>query len=126
MPQHDPIRKVSILPRGGKIGRTPSLLRPTAHTTRTTLEAHLTSALGGRVAEELVFGETSTRSQDDIATATSIAHEMVERFGMCERLGKVALGYDRPYPLSDETAEIIDDEVTLLIERRTRVLARSC
>lgn len=88
-PHVDPVRKVSIVPRGiGALGYTQQLPTEDRYLmTRTELEARLCVLLGGRVAEELVFGDVSTGAQDDLQKATEIARSMVTEYGMSQRLG---------------------------------------
>ncbi|WP_337875627.1 ATP-dependent zinc metalloprotease FtsH [Elioraea sp.] len=92
IPGADPVHKVSIIPRGvGALGYT--LQRPTEDRfllTERELKTRMAVLLGGRAAEDLVFGEVSTGAQDDLMRATEIARGMVTRYGMAERLGEVA------------------------------------
>jgi len=92
IPGADPVHKVSIIPRGvGALGYT--LQRPTEDRfllTASELKGRMAVLLGGRAAEELVFGEISTGAQDDLMRATEIARGMVTRYGMVEALGEVA------------------------------------
>ena len=127
----DPVRKVSIIPRGvAALGYT--IQRPTEDRylmTRTELTDKMAVLLGGRAAEQLVFGEASTGAADDLAKATDIARSMVTRFGMAGELGQVAYEDTQTHFLagqgappaaraySDETAHRIDDAVRLLIDR---------
>jgi len=98
LPGSDPVHKISIIPRGiGALGYT--LQRPTEDRflmTRTDLEHKIAVLLGGRAAEQLVFGELSTGAADDLARATDIARDMITRFGMDEGLGYVAYEAQRP------------------------------
>jgi cell division protease FtsH len=132
LPGTDPVHKVSIIPRGvGALGYT--IQRPTEDRflmTREELENKMTVLLGGRAAELTVFGHLSTGAADDLRRVTDIAHSMVTRYGMSERLGGVA--YDRepqnfltapglPSPhreesYAEETAALIDHEVRNLVE----------
>ncbi len=131
VPTADPVNKVSIIPRGiAALGYTQQ--RPTEDRylmTRRELLDRLCVLLGGRVAEELVFGDVSTGAQNDLQRATDIARSMVTEYGMSERLGLVTytrekrsafldLGLppsiSREY--SEETARLIDDEVARLLE----------
>jgi cell division protease FtsH len=126
-----PVHRVSIIPRSvGALGHTLQL--PTEERylmTRSELHDQLTVMLGGRAAEEIIFqGEISTGASDDLERASELARQMVTRFGMSDRLGKVTygksaagrflqspiLGEDRNY--SDRTAEVIDEEAQRLIE----------
>ena len=121
LPGVDPVHKISIIPRGiGSLGYT--IQRPTEDRylmTREELENKMDVLLGGRAAENLVFGHLSTGAADDLAKATNIARSMVMRYGMHEKLGHVAYEPERPSFLglpaageprdfSEETAREID------------------
>jgi cell division protease FtsH len=124
----DPVTKVTILPRGRALGYT--MVMPTEDkysTTRNELLDQLAYALGGRVAEELVFHDPTTGASNDIEKATELARKMVTQFGMSERVGAIKLGkssgevflgrdlgHERDY--SEEVASVVDDEVRRLIE----------
>src|SRR2546426_3021388 len=126
----DPVHKVTIIPRGvAALGMTYQL--PTADRflmTRRELEDRIAVLLGGRVAEELVYGEVSTGAHNDLERATEIARLMVTKYGMSERVGLATFGErtprflkgsgvggDREY--SEETARAIDEEVRAILER---------
>jgi cell division protease FtsH len=134
-PHADRVAKVSIIPRGvTALGYTQQ--RPTEDRylmTRAELLDRLDVLLGGRVAEELVFGDVSTGAQDDLQRATDIARHMVTRYGMGEALGLATFEPPRPLFLpgptggpkeySERTAEVIDTEIQTLLEaghRRVR------
>src|SRR3712207_487143 len=124
----DPVTKVTILPRGRALGYT--MVLPTDDkysTTRNELLDQLAYALGGRVAEELVFHDPTTGAANDIEKATGLARRMVTQFGMSERVGAIKLGqssgevflgrdmgHERDY--SEGVASIVDEEVRRLIE----------
>lgn len=128
LPEADPVAKVTIVARGHSGGFTKTI--PTEDRsliTRNQLEARLAMAMGGRVAEELVFGEITTGASDDLEQATNIAQTMVTRYGMSKKLGPrtfgkreemVFLGREiseqRDY--SDRVAKTIDEEVRRLIQ----------
>jgi cell division protease FtsH len=132
LPGSDPIHKVSIIPRGvGALGYT--IQRPTEDRfvmTREELENKMAVLLGGRAAEQVVFGHLSTGAADDLRRVTDIARSMVTKYGMSERLGSVAYdrdprtfltGPDLPPPpreqdYAEKTAAAIDDEVRLLVQ----------
>jgi cell division protease FtsH len=131
---HDPVHKVSIIPRGPALGYTLQLPTEDRYlTSRSDMLNRLCILLGGRTAEEIVFKEITTGAQDDLSKATQIAHKMVCEFGMSEKLGLVTykkkseelflgreLGEGRSY--SDQTAQAIDEEVKRLIaESQQRV-----
>ena len=124
----DPVTKVTILPRGRALGYTMVMPAEDRYsTTRNELLDQLAYALGGRVAEELVFHDPTTGASNDIEKATGLAQKMVTEFGMSERVGAIKLGqgsgevfmgrdmgHGRDY--SEEVASIVDDEVRRLIE----------
>ncbi len=124
-PGADPVRKVSIIPRGMALGVT--LSTPDADRVSYSLEelqAKINVALGGRVAEEVVFGAISTGAESDIQQLTQIARQMVGRWGMSATIGPVAvLGEDGQGPLlpgisetSQATQRLVDEEVHRLVE----------
>ncbi|WP_159567327.1 ATP-dependent zinc metalloprotease FtsH [Budvicia diplopodorum] len=131
VPEHDPVHKVTIIPRGRALGVTFFLPEGDAiSVNRQKLESMISVAYGGRLAEELIYGENkvSTGASQDIKYATSIARNMVTQWGFSEKLGpllyaeeegEVFLGrsMSKTKHMSDETARIIDQEVKLLIER---------
>jgi cell division protease FtsH len=93
LPNTDPVHKVSIIPRGRALGYTLTL--PTEDkflVTRDELGGELAMLMGGRTAEELVFGDPTTGAQNDIDRATTIARQMVTEFGMSDQLGPLRLG----------------------------------
>src|SRR5881397_1541992 len=126
----DPVHKVTIIPRGvAALGMTYQL--PTADRflmTRRELEDRIAVLLGGRVAEELVYGEVSTGAHNDLERATEIARLMVTKYGMSERVGLATFGERTPLFLkgmgmggerdySEETARAIDAEVRAILDR---------
>jgi cell division protease FtsH len=124
-PGADPVRKVSIIPRGMALGVT--LSTPDADRvsySREELEAKIQVSLGGRVAEEVIYGEITTGAESDIQQLTQIARQMVGRWGMSESLGPVSLlPSDGQGPLlpgvsetSPQTQWLVDQEVQRLIE----------
>jgi len=134
MPDYDPVQKISIIPRGragGLTWFTPSEERMDSGLySRAYLQNQMAVALGGRVAEELIFGEeeVTTGASNDLQQVARVARQMVTRFGMSDRLGPVALGRqngnmfmgrdiasDRDF--SDETASAIDEEVRKLVDQ---------
>jgi cell division protease FtsH len=124
----DPVHKISIISRGQALGYTISL--PTEDkflTTRAELTDTMAMTLGGRAAEEIVFGEITTGASNDLEKVTETAKRMVMRFGMSERLGPRVFGHDRGQPFlgrefsaepdySDEIAREIDDEIRRIVE----------
>src|SRR3954447_25920210 len=124
-PGADPVRKISIIPRGLALGVTFSA--PDAdrfNYDRTELIAKIKVALGGRAAEELIYGEPSTGAESDFQQLTGIARQMVGRWGMSEKIGPLTvLPSEAQGPLlpgasevSPKTQEVIDDEVHRLVE----------
>ena len=123
----DPVHKVTIIPRGRSLGLTAYLPLEDRYTqNKEYLIAMITYALGGRVAEELVFNETSTGAANDIEKATDIARRMVRQWGMSEKLGPINYGdshkevflgkdYSHIREYSEETALQIDIEVRTII-----------
>ena len=133
MPDYDPVQKISIIPRGragGLTWFTPSEDRmDTGLYSRSYLENQMAVALGGRITEELIFGEeeVTTGASNDLQQVARVARQMVTRFGMSDRLGQVALGRQQgnmflgrdivaERDFSEETAAAIDDEVRQLVE----------
>jgi len=133
VPEHDPVYKVTIIPRGRALGVTMYLPeRDQVSYSRQKLESLLSSIYGGRVAEELIFGKerVTTGASNDIQKATEIAHNMVTKWGLCDRLGPMMYGEDNDQPflghsmgmrksnaIANATAEIIDQEIKSLIEK---------
>ncbi len=133
MPDYDPVQKISIIPRGragGLTWFTPSEDRMDSGLySRSYLENQMAVALGGRIAEELVFGEeeVTTGASGDLQQVARVAKQMVTRFGMSDRLGQVALGRQQgnmflgrdimsERDFSEETAAAIDEEVRKLVD----------
>jgi cell division protease FtsH len=124
----DPVHKISVVSRGQALGYTISL--PTEDkflTTKQELMDTLSMTLGGRAAEEVVFGEITTGAANDLEKATGTAKQMIMRYGMSEELGPRTLGHDQSMPFlgrefqqqadySEEIAKQIDDEIRRIIE----------
>jgi len=131
VPSHDPVYKVSIIPRGRALGVTMFLPEEDRYShSKEHLESQVSSLFGGRIAEELIFGEESvtTGASNDIERATSIARNMVTRWGLSDRLGpltyaeeegEVFLGRSvtKHKNVSDDTAHAIDEEIRSVIDR---------
>jgi cell division protease FtsH len=127
LPNADPVHKVTIIPRGRAGGYTKSLPENDKdYQRRSELVDRLAVMLGGRTAEELVFGDPSTGAYNDIEKATELARAMVMEYGMSDRLGPMRYGspqgevflgrdYNRHQDYSDDMASIIDEEVRKLI-----------
>lgn len=137
MPDYDPVQKISIIPRGragGLTWFTPSEDRMDSGLySRSYLQNQMAVALGGRIAEELVYGEeeVTTGASNDLQQVARVARQMVTRFGMSDRLGPVALGRQQgnmflgrdiasERDFSEETAATIDDEVRNLVDQAYR------
>ncbi len=128
VPGADPVSKISIIPRGiAALGYTTQLPTDDRYLmTRSELLARIEVLLGGRVAEEIIFGDISTGAQNDLQRATEIARTMITQFGMSEKLGLASLEGPRrstflmvptqsPREFSEETARLIDEEVKQLL-----------
>jgi len=128
VPEHDPVYKVTIIPRGRSLGMTEQIPVEEHYNLRQSyLHDRIGVILGGRVAEKLVFGEVSSGAEEDLKQATRLARHMVTHWGMSERLGPVAfrrgeehifLGREmtQQRDFSEHTAQIIDDEVCTLLK----------
>jgi cell division protease FtsH len=126
MPEHDPVHKVTIIPRGRALGLTQYLPVDDKHSySRRYLLGRISSAYGGRIAEEITGGmdAVSTGAQSDIEHATSLARNMVTKWGLSEKLGPLLYGEDEgQYPgtakanYSGETSKIIDEEARRIID----------
>jgi len=133
MPDYDPVQKISIIPRGragGLTWFTPNEDRMDSGLySRSYLENQMAVALGGRLAEEIIFGdeEVTTGASNDLQQVARVARQMVTRFGMSDRLGPVALGRQQgnmflgrdimsERDFSEETAATIDEEVRQLVD----------
>lgn len=128
LPHADPVRRISIIPRGiAALGYTIQL--PTEERyllTKSELLDRIAVMLGGRAAEEIIFGEVSTGARNDLEKATEMASSMVRTYGMSEKLGPLAFDRGRPLFLevpwspqkdySEETAKKIDEEVRSILE----------
>ena len=127
MPENDPVQKISIVPRGvSALGYTLNIpLEDRYLMTRNELVARICGLLGGRIAEEIIFGEISTGAQNDLERVTEIAYNMVVVYGMSEKVGYLSFlesnnpyyggpGVDRKY--GDETARLIDNEVKAIVD----------
>ena len=131
VPSHDPVYKVTIIPRGRALGVTMFLPEEDRYSySKERLESQISSLFGGRIAEELVFGPESvtTGASNDIQRATELARNMVTRWGLSERLGpltyseeegEVFLGHSvtQHKTVSDQTQDLIDEEVRNIIDR---------
>ncbi|MBW2449385.1 MAG: ATP-dependent zinc metalloprotease FtsH [Deltaproteobacteria bacterium] len=132
LPGTDPVQKITIIPRGiAALGYTMQV--PTEERflmKKTELLNRIATLLGGRVAEEIIFGDISTGAHNDLAKATDIARSMVKEYGMSTKVGHVYFarekqsrflaipGYEGPAEYSEATAEIIDNEVREIIKQQ--------
>ena len=128
LPTHDPVRHITIIPRGQSLGSTWSLPQDdSSNMTRNEMYEQIVSLLGGRVAEALFIGDISVGASNDIDRATKLAKDMVARYGMCEKLGTVSYldggevfigrDYQQTKSYSEAVAATIDEEVKLLIDK---------
>jgi cell division protease FtsH len=131
VPEHDPVHKVSIIPRGRALGVTLFLPERDRYSmSKRQLESQLSTLFGGRLAEEMIFGpeHVTTGASNDIERATDIARNMVTRFGLSDNLGPLAYAEDegevflgrsvtQQRQVSPETAQAIDKEVRQIIDR---------
>ena len=139
VPSHDPVYKVSIIPRGRALGVTMFLPEEDRYSyTKERLESQITSLFGGRLAEEIIFGpeNVTTGASNDIQRATEIARNMVTKWGLSERLGPLMYGADqgevflghsvtKRQEISEDTANAIDEEIRAIIDRnyeRARII----
>ena len=128
LPTQDPVRHITIIPRGQSLGSTWSLPKDdSSNMTRNEMYEEIVSLLGGRVAEALFIGDISVGASNDIDRATKLAKDMVARYGMCERLGTVSYlaggevfigrDYQTTKSFSESFASTIDEEVKILIDK---------
>ncbi|WP_200284319.1 ATP-dependent zinc metalloprotease FtsH [Rhabdochromatium marinum] len=131
VPQHDPVHKVSIIPRGRALGVTLFLPEDDRFSySKQRLESQISSLFGGRIAEELIFGAdmVTTGASNDIQRATELARNMVTKWGLSAKLGPLSYGEDEQEvflghsvtqhkSVSDETSHLIDEEVRNFIDR---------
>ena len=131
VPSHDPVYKVSIIPRGRALGVTMFLPTEDRYSnSKQQLESQISTLYGGRIAEEMIFGEdaVTTGASNDIQRATEIAHNMVTKWGLSDHMGPLSYGEDegevflgrsvtQHKAVSDVTAKQIDEDVRTLINR---------
>jgi cell division protease FtsH len=130
LPHTDPLHKVTIIPRGMALGVTQQLPSEETHNyVKPQIESRIAVCLGGRLAEEMVFGQISTGAQNDIEQATELAHKMVCEWGMSESLGPLTYGrkeeaiflgkeFNRHQDYSEATALQIDAEIKRIVTRQ--------
>jgi len=131
VPDHDPVYKVSIIPRGGAMGVTMFLPEQDRYSmTKRGIESQISSLFGGRLAEELIFGaeKVTTGASNDIERATQIARNCVTKWGLSDKLGPLSYGEDenevflgrsvtQHKHMSDDTQHAIDEEIRHFIDR---------
>ena len=128
LPSHDPVRHISIVPRGRSLGATWSLPKDdSSNMTRNEMYEQIVALLGGRAAEDLFLGDISVGASNDIERATKLAKDMVARYGMSEKIGTVSYlddgeifigrDYQSTKSYSEQVAGTIDQEVKRLIDR---------
>ncbi len=128
LPTHDPVRHITIIPRGQSLGATWYLPQDdSSNLTRNQMYEQIVGLLGGRVAEALFLGDISVGASNDIERATKLARDMVARYGMCEKIGTVSYlddgevfigrDYQTTKSYSEKVAGTIDDEVKALIDK---------
>jgi cell division protease FtsH len=126
VPGSDPVHRVSIVPRGMALGVTYQLpVDDRTSYAEDYLQARITSALGGRAAEQLIYGVVTTGAENDLRQVTEIARQMVLRWGMSKKLGPISFVAPRDeglppafqqQPYSEATSELIDAEVRRIVE----------
>ncbi|WPE18210.1 ATP-dependent zinc metalloprotease FtsH [Candidatus Thioglobus autotrophicus] len=138
VPEHDPVYKVSIIPRGRALGVTMFLPEKDSYSiSRRKLNSQVASLFGGRIAEELIYGKdaVTTGASNDIERATEIAHKMVKHWGMSDKLGPLAYGEDegevflgkqvtKHKHISEDTFKVIDDEIRIIIDTNYAVASK--
>ena len=126
VPEHDPVYKVSIMPRGGALGITMFLPeRDQYSASKDKLESQISSLFGGRVAEALIYGKNkvTTGASNDIQRATQLARNMVTKWGLSDKLGPMDYGENeggyfgaQAKPMSEQMAQIIDEEIRFMVD----------
>ncbi len=133
LPYSDPVFKVSLIPRGEALGLTWYLPDERKILSKSYLIDKMCALIGGRVAEEIINGEPATGALNDLERLTRMAYNMVQYYGMSDKVGEVSFydstgsrGYDLTKPYSEKTAELIDQEVKALVaevhERTLKIL----
>ena len=123
----EPVQQITIVPRGNALGLTVQLPEEERlNMTRNQMREEIVTLLGGRVAEQLIFDDISTGASNDLQRASHLAHEMIARFGMSDRLGAVSFdsgdeifvgrSYERTKPYSEHTGAVIDEEMRRVID----------
>ncbi len=132
---HDPVYKISIIPRGRALGVTMFLPEKDSYsTTKRKLNSQIASLFGGRIAEEIIYGKecVTTGASNDIERATEIAHKMVKLWGLSEKMGPMAYGEEegevflgrqitKHKHISEKTFQLIDEEVRKIIDKDYKI-----
>ena len=138
VPEHDPVYKVSIIPRGRALGVTMFLPEKDSYSiSRRKLNSQIAALFGGRIAEGLIYGAdaVTTGASNDIERATEIAHKMVKQWGMSDKLGPLAYGEDegevflgkqvtKHKHISEDTFKVIDSEIRDIIDENYAVATK--
>lgn len=131
LPTQDPVHQITIVPRGKTLGMTISLPEEDSnHMTRNQMREQIVALLGGRIAEQLEFDDISTGASNDLQRATRLAHDMIAKYGMSERIGAVSYDngdeifvgrdYERTKSYSEKTGGEIDAEMKRVIDEAYR------
>ena len=135
LPNIEPLRKITIIPRGMALGYTKTLTEDKYLPTRSQFDDELAMLLGGRIAEKLIFNEVTTGAQNDIKVATELARKMVTDYGMSDKLGPRTFGdkqelvflgreISEQKDYSDKTANLIDEEINKIIQSAYTIAKR--
>lgn len=129
-PGTDPVKKITIVPRGRALGFTEQLpAEEKLNASKTYLNAQISILLGGRIAEDIIFGDVTTGAEDDLKRATKIARKMVANYGMSEKVGLLSFQQGEEHrflgkeiiqdkDFSEKTAQLIDEEVKKILDAR--------
>jgi cell division protease FtsH len=137
VPEADPVNRVTIMPRGQALGVTYQRPEDDRHNYgEDYLRARIIGAMGGRAAEEVVYGSRTTGAENDMQQATDLARQMVTRWGMSDKIGPVSLaprdgsylggagGFGEGKPYSEATAQLVDAEVRRILEEHYQEAVR--
>ncbi len=138
VPEHDPVYKVSIIPRGRALGVTMFLPERDSYSiSKRKLNSQIAALFGGRIAEELIYGAdaVTTGASNDIERATEIAHKMVKQWGMSDKLGPLAYGEDegevflgrqvtKHKHISEDTFKVIDEEIRVIVDNNYQLATK--
>lgn len=138
VPEHDPVYKVSIIPRGRALGVTMFLPERDSYSiSKRKLNSQIAALFGGRIAEELIYGAdaVTTGASNDIERATEIAHKMVKQWGMSDKLGPLAYGEEegevflgrqvtKHKHISEDTFKVIDEEIRVIVDKNYQLATK--